>query len=78
MKINVKCYASLSDNAACNFRVPLSVNLTESATVKDAMATLGIPEKDVKLMFVNGRISDSGAPLADGDGVGLFPPVGGM
>jgi len=78
MKINVKCYATLSDDAACNFRAPLPVELTGSATVKDAMTTLGIPEKDVKLMFVNGRISSSGTPLADGDGVGLFPPVGGM
>jgi molybdopterin synthase sulfur carrier subunit len=78
MKINVKCYATLSDDAGCNFRAPLSVNLTGNATLKDAMATLGIPERDVKLMFVNGRISDSGTPLANGDGVGLFPPVGGM
>ena len=38
---------------------------------------IGIPEKEVKLIFVNGRHASLEDQLADGDTLALFPPIGG-
>lgn len=45
--------------------------------VGQLISDLGIPEETVKLIFVNGRKAPLDQVLADGDRVGLFPPVGG-
>jgi hypothetical protein len=37
-----------------------------------------IPEKDVKLIFVNSKHTDIETVLHPGDVVGLAPPTGGM
>jgi sulfur-carrier protein len=41
------------------------------------MEMLGIPPGEVKLRFVNGKQAKDDQVLAEGDRVGLFPPVGG-
>lgn len=51
--------------------------LEEGAAVADLANRLGIEPKDAKLIFVNGRKGALDTILADGDRVGLFPPVGG-
>jgi molybdopterin converting factor small subunit len=42
------------------------------------MARINVAEDQVKLVFINGKKAEASARLADGDQVGLFPPVGGM
>ena len=56
---------------------PLEVTLPKGATVKDLVERLRLPPDHVRVVFVNGVARDDGHPLADGDEVGLFPPVGG-
>jgi sulfur-carrier protein len=46
-------------------------------TVEEIIQQLGIPEKEVTLIFINGRHGQRNAQLMDGDTVALFPPVGG-
>jgi len=46
-------------------------------TVADLADLLGIDSKDAKLIFINGRKRALESVLAEGDRVGLFPPVGG-
>jgi molybdopterin converting factor small subunit len=41
------------------------------------MHDIGIPEKEVRLIFVNGRHASLEDRLAEGDTLALFPPVGG-
>lgn len=45
-----------------------------SATI---MTRLGIPIEDVRVVMRNGHAAEPEQPLADGDRVGLFPPLGG-
>jgi molybdopterin converting factor small subunit len=45
--------------------------------VADVLTALGIPEEEVKIIFINGVKKELHAPLADGDRLGLFPAVGG-
>ncbi|MDC0335417.1 MoaD/ThiS family protein [Pseudodesulfovibrio sp.] len=74
MGIEIKCFATLSqylpDNAD-NFPID------NGETVKSLMDKLGIPEKDVTLMFINSARAYLESELKDDDRVGLFPPVGG-
>ena len=49
----------------------------EGTTVAALASQLCIDTKDAKLIFINGRKGTLDATLADGDRVGLFPPVGG-
>ncbi|MFH1152320.1 MAG: MoaD/ThiS family protein [Pseudomonadota bacterium] len=46
-------------------------------SVGELIAELGIPADQAKLIFVNGRKQELDYILAQGDRVGIFPPVGG-
>jgi len=55
----------------------LAVDLPDEATVGQLLEELDLPEKQVKVVFVNGIVRKEDQPLRDGDEIGLFPPVGG-
>jgi len=72
--IQIKLFATLLEKLPANadrFAVPAGT------TVADLAAGLGIDHKDAKLIFINGRKGALESVLAEGDRVGLFPPVGG-
>lgn len=78
MEIEVYLYASLSrylPEGAEGKSVDISV--PPGSTPADIVSYLHIPEKEVKLVFVNGARKDLDTRLAEGDRVGFFPPVGG-
>jgi sulfur carrier protein ThiS len=57
---------------------PFDVDLGDSRSLHDLIRVLGIPENEVHLVIVNGRIVHDGSqPLQEDDRVALFPPVGG-
>ncbi len=74
MQIQLKLFATLRaytpDNAD---EYPIQSGMT----VKDIINELNIPIEDAKLIFVNSTRRAFETPLADGDRVGIFPPVGG-
>lgn len=52
--------------------------LAEGTTVQKLLEEeLGVPPDEVKTVFVNGVSRDFDYILADGDRVGIFPPVAG-
>ncbi len=72
--VAVRCFATLHRfQPATPERHPLP----EGATAADLIRDLGIPPADVTILFVNGQHAEPDRVLADGDRVGLFPPVGG-
>jgi molybdopterin converting factor small subunit len=71
--IIVKCYATLT--MYCPPEGVLA--LPEPTDVAALVSMLDIPPEEVKLIFVNGKRADMDQVLAEGDRVGLFPPVGG-
>jgi len=78
MKIEVNLFASLvrlkPDDAAGK---SWWVDCDEGTTVSDLLVNIGVPEKEVKLIFRNGVMCNQEETLYDGDRVGIFPPVGG-
>jgi molybdopterin converting factor small subunit len=73
MQIRIKCFATLSDHTPQGG----SLQLSEGATVMDAMTLVGLKEADVKLIFVNSKSAGLDTVLADDDQLGIFPAVGG-
>lgn len=78
MKIDVYLYATLAeylpDNAAGR---SVTLEMDAHTRIRDVVDRLKIPQKTIKLIFVNGVHAKLDAVLTDGDRVGLFPPVGG-
>ena len=73
MKIRVKLFATLRDG---RFEEEVR-EYTARATVGRVLEDLGIPESEVKVVFVNNRHASEDRVLADGDVIGIFPPIGG-
>lgn len=55
----------------------MKIDLPDGATVEQLLSHLDLPKKEVKVVFVNGIVRGRDYTLADGDEVGIFPPVGG-
>ena len=72
--IHLKLYASLA-----RFRPaqPHCYPVPNATDVDQLVSMLDLPREEVKLIFVNGRRAAANTLLAEGDRVGIFPPVGG-
>lgn len=73
MIVTVKLFATLREG---RFQIK-ELDLQDRATVSDIAGQIGIAEKELALMLVNGRHVELDHVLSDGDTLSLFPPVGG-
>jgi molybdopterin converting factor small subunit len=78
MKAHLKCFANLAEGDVCDFRESTQNEITEGETVSALFERLGLPKKEIKIIFVNNRVAGFDTVLKDGDQVALSPPVGGM
>jgi len=74
MHIQIKLFATLLEKLPGNAD---QFPVVDGTTVADLVTELGIDPKDAKLIFINGRKGALDSVLAEGDRVGLFPPIGG-
>jgi molybdopterin converting factor small subunit len=78
LQVHVKLFASLRyHRPGLGIGESFPVELPTGSTVEHLVRHLGLPQKEVKLVYVNGRAQENERVLADGDQVGVFPPVGG-
>jgi molybdopterin converting factor small subunit len=79
MDVTVKLFAMLNRYAPEEQKAgePFTVTLPDKSTIADLMAHLDIPDREVKVAFVDGRARALPFRLAPGAEVGIFPPVGG-
>jgi molybdopterin converting factor small subunit len=73
MPITVKLFASLRTGRFDVETMDHAPGMTGRAIVRE----IGIPEKDIRLVFINGRHACLTDTLAEGDTLALFPPIGG-
>ncbi len=74
MEISLRLYAGLNrylPGAGDTMTIP------QGCDVNTLISDLGIPVKDVRLIFINGRSCPAETRLKPGDRLGIFPPVGG-
>ena len=76
--VHVRLYATLRRLRPClGLGEALPVELEEGATVARLFQEMLLPEDEVKIVFVNNLVRERDHVLADGDELGIFPPVGG-
>jgi sulfur carrier protein ThiS len=56
---------------------PFQIEVPDKATIADLIAQLGIPEREVKVAYVNNLARAVQFRLAPDAEVGIFPPIGG-
>lgn len=78
MQVSVALFAHLSkfqpDGQAG--RAPRVFDMSEGATVGDAIEMLGLPDEP-RVLFVNSRHAEDDTVLVEGDRLAIFPPVAG-
>ena len=79
MRVQVRLYATFARFAPSQKAgEPFDIDLAEAASITDLICHLRIPETDVHLVMIDGRIvHDRAIRLVAGMRIGLFPPVGG-
>ena len=78
MKITIRLFAGLEKKLAQGQDGrQAALEVREGALIADVLDQLGIPATAAKLTLVNGRQSSLQTPLAEGDLLAVFPPVGG-
>ena len=74
MKTYFRFYEELNDFLSQEQRKhPITMNLQQTATVKDVVESLGVPHTEVDLILVNGISSAFSTILKDGDYVSVYP-----
>jgi molybdopterin converting factor small subunit len=84
MKVCVRLYAFLAERVAETFPekrlrpgTPIELDLPEGSTLSTLVDHLALPEDQVKLTVVNGRLQELDYGLQPDDEVGIFPPIAG-
>jgi molybdopterin converting factor small subunit len=72
--ISIKLFASLNRFVPAD---PENYPIEPGITVKKLLEALGVPEDEVKLVFIDGVKHDFISILNGGERVGIFPAVGG-
>ncbi len=76
--VRVKLFATLRQRfPRLGVGEAMVVELPDGATVGELARQLGLPAEQVKIVFVNNVARGEEHVLADGDELGIFPPVGG-
>lgn len=78
MRVRAKLFATLGRHLPGVMPgMPLEIEISDGATLADLARQLKVPQEEVKMVFVNGRVRPLDYELQPGDEVGIFPPVGG-
>lgn len=79
MRVTVKLFAMLQKYApeGQSAGEPFEVTLSEDSSVADLAAHLGMPQREIKIAYVNGRARAPHFRLTPDAEVGIFPPIGG-
>jgi sulfur carrier protein len=73
LNITVRLFASLREGRFVSRLIPIA----DGSAVRDALILTGVSINETAVLFVNGRHALPETLLAEGDSLGVFPPVGG-
>lgn len=74
-QVNVSLYATLRKYIGGALSV--QVEIEPGQTVGEALASLGVPAAQTRIIFVNNRAADLSHVLRGGERLGVFPAIGG-
>jgi molybdopterin converting factor small subunit len=74
--IDVRLFATLPLRSATG-RKEFQIEARQGLTVGEIVAAEGLDEREVHIVMLNGVHGTLASLVADGDRLGLFPPIGG-
>ncbi len=78
MRVKVKLFATLVVYLpGVKAGISFEVELANGSSLSDLINQLNIPQREAKVIFVNGRTQPLNYQLQNNDEVGVFPPIGG-
>jgi molybdopterin converting factor small subunit len=78
MKVHVKLFASLRKYMPAGSAAErVTVEVPAGASVRDAIAGLGIPPEHARMIVSRDVQLEPGTPLEDGQEINVFPPLAG-
>lgn len=78
MRVKVKLFATLVVYVpSAEPGVSFEVELPNGSSLSYLINQLNLPERETKVIFVNGHMQPLDYQLQDNDEVGIFPPIGG-
>jgi molybdopterin synthase sulfur carrier subunit len=78
MHVSVKLFATLVEYVpGTEPGASFKVEIPDGISLSGLMKKLDLPEREAKIIFVNGHIQSPDYQLQDNDEVGVFPPIGG-
>ncbi len=79
MEIRVKLFANLRERVTPKPPIgePITVTLDNASTIADLITTLGFPDEEVAIVFIDSVHQERTHQLTDGTTVSMFPPSGG-
>jgi molybdopterin synthase sulfur carrier subunit len=78
MHVSVKLFATLVEYVpGIEPGASFKVEIPDGSSLSDLMNQLNLPEREAKIIFVNGYKQSPDYQLQDNDEVGVFPPIGG-
>jgi molybdopterin converting factor small subunit len=78
MKVKVKCFATLAESDACDYKDSREYEVSEGDTIDSLVDRLNLAKEEIKMVFLNNKLVDLDTPLAEGDQLGFAPAVGAM
>ena len=78
MVIEVRFFAALRRYTPADPSGIISVDVPDNLSVEELLRQMEVNPDDVKIILRNGKESQLGDHLADGDRLGLFPANGGQ
>ncbi|OGL43225.1 MAG: hypothetical protein A2W05_04145 [Candidatus Schekmanbacteria bacterium RBG_16_38_10] len=77
-EIELRVYANLKKYIPdLDLKDGKKVSINNGITIQELLNQFGIPERETKILIVNGIHADLDQKLKDGDRVAIFPPVAG-
>ena len=73
MKVKVKLFATLRKDKFAE----TDFVFNKAVSIMDLVNHVGLDQKDIAIIFVNGKHGDFNQVLNDNDEVAFFPPIGG-
>ncbi|MFX1517071.1 MAG: MoaD/ThiS family protein [Promethearchaeota archaeon] len=79
MIVNVKLFATLRNYGPRDVDIgeSFTISIDKEAVVAGLLHKLKIPKKEAKIIMINGKNSELGDKISEGDTIAIFPPVGG-
>ncbi len=78
IRVNVRLFATLRRFfPGYNSEKGMDIKVEEGSTIENLIRSLQLPEKEAKVILINGKSKKTSDVITDGDQINIFTPIGG-